>query len=298
MIKNLKKKILKYFYNPYYHLKYYLDNKLYVLHIEFTSFCNFNCKFCSYKREEDGYMDFDLFKRIIENVPNSIKKINLWQAGETTLHPKFIEFMNFLAIVKKKRKKFPKVHMYTNGYVFTKKKIDAVLKNKALDIITFSIDGGRKDEYNKIRKYGWDKVLDNLEYLLKNKKKDLEVGIKSIIIHNKELDKRFEDLIRKCDVFKSIKPHNWTGSKIYNLEYKPKKGLCPFILNSLVILWNGDVVPCCADLDGNVFLGNLKSNSLVEIFNGKERSRMLKLMKKGKRRLINVCKNCGAPYFQ
>jgi radical SAM protein with 4Fe4S-binding SPASM domain len=36
----------------------------------------------------------------------------------------------------------------------------------------------------------------------------------------------------------------------------------------LQILWNGDVVPCCYDFDGRMVLGNLRQQSIAEIWNG------------------------------
>ncbi len=42
---------------------------------------------------------------------------------------------------------------------------------------------------------------------------------------------------------------------------------CKDIYHQLGIYWNGDVVPCCYDVDGKEVMGNLLENSLQKIWN-------------------------------
>lgn len=46
-------------------------------------------------------------------------------------------------------------------------------------------------------------------------------------------------------------------------------GKCDAIKEQLVVLSNGDVVPCCYDIDSNMLIGNVKSQKLSEILTGK-----------------------------
>jgi radical SAM protein with 4Fe4S-binding SPASM domain len=50
---------------------------------------------------------------------------------------------------------------------------------------------------------------------------------------------------------------------------------CWGLWNELVVLWNGDVVPCCFDHDGDLVLGNVRDETLEAIFHG-ERARELR----------------------
>ena len=47
-----------------------------------------------------------------------------------------------------------------------------------------------------------------------------------------------------------------------------------------MVYWNGDVVPCCYDLEGNEIMGNLKDNTMEEIWNGEKYKNFRKRLKK------------------
>ena len=69
------------------------------------------------------------------------------------------------------------------------------------------------------------------------------------------------------------------------------RGKCNALHTQLGILWNGDVVPCCVDFDGNIVLGNVTEKSLMEIINSNYYNMLKAGFKKGK--LYNMhCKKC------
>jgi MoaA/NifB/PqqE/SkfB family radical SAM enzyme len=43
---------------------------------------------------------------------------------------------------------------------------------------------------------------------------------------------------------------------------------CHHLYNYLAVLWNGDVTTCCHDIAGKNILGNLKEESLSEVWHG------------------------------
>ena len=58
------------------------------------------------------------------------------------------------------------------------------------------------------------------------------------------------------------------------------------------ILWDGRVVPCCIDFVGEYLLGDVRKESLLEIWNG---DKLVELRKKiiGRRyKEVNLCKGC------
>jgi radical SAM protein with 4Fe4S-binding SPASM domain len=65
----------------------------------------------------------------------------------------------------------------------------------------------------------------------------------------------------------------WNDPELAHLgdwEHLPPGMPCPFPWRYLVVQWNGDVVPCCRDCDGEVVLGNVAGQTLKEIWNGPE----------------------------
>ncbi|MBU3915658.1 SPASM domain-containing protein, partial [bacterium] len=45
---------------------------------------------------------------------------------------------------------------------------------------------------------------------------------------------------------------------------------CPFPFERMTVLWDGAVVPCCNDYDKKLILGDLRKQTLSEIWNGQE----------------------------
>ena len=67
--------------------------------LEVTNVCNFNCMFCvnDVMRRKRGFMDVDLFKRLVDEFSQSekLEKILFHVMGEPTLHPYIIEMISY-----------------------------------------------------------------------------------------------------------------------------------------------------------------------------------------------------------
>jgi radical SAM protein with 4Fe4S-binding SPASM domain len=72
------------------------------------------------------------------------------------------------------------------------------------------------------------------------------------------------------------------------LKFKP--GFCSWLRQS-VILWNGDVVPCCYDMEGQLVIGNaLKDGGFMKIWRS---DKYKKYRRNIIRRKITLCRNCS-----
>ena len=96
--------------------------------------------------------------------------------------------------------------------------------------------------------------------------------------------------------------HNWSGEfadrRIEDNNYEIKKARrryfpCSHLWSSMVIRWNGDVVPCCRDLLSGIVLGNVNDESLSDIWNGKNLIALRKKQKEFRYHEIPICKNCS-----
>ena len=69
--------------------------------IELASLCNLSCPMCYTITDEfiekvnAKLMDFELFKKIIDDIAGKVPSIRLSYRGESTLHPKFIECIKY-----------------------------------------------------------------------------------------------------------------------------------------------------------------------------------------------------------
>ncbi len=173
------------------------------IQIDPEAWCNDNCSFCSY-RKEDGYNNEML--KLIDGKPNTenkaigkpslesripddillsipqqmvdvgIKAAEVTGGGEPTLHPKILEFLTLLGEAKRD------IGLVTNGSKLTPKLIECV--KKYVTWIRISMDASNPEIHKKIHRtpnLAFEKRLDNIKLILDGKREDLIVGISFII---------------------------------------------------------------------------------------------------------------------
>lgn len=311
-------KSIKYVYYYLFYYKFNLISKkssLTELHIEFVSFCNLRCAFCSLDHDKPKVrITPELLEQLFielssEKKFKSLKEIHLHNAGETLLHPNVKELLNIIGKYKTKalnnREKFPKVYLLTNGTPLNEKNALAIIKSGAIDFMRFSMDGGSPKRFEEIRiKAKWDLFKKNILHfhdLIKQYNSPIKTHIICLIDVEKELstkwmDPEFTAILNLVDTYELRKPHDWAGSiTVDGVEtYKsvPFKLGCSMLINQMVFLPNGDITVCCADLNSKGVIGNINESSLIDIYNSKVRKEWLKLMYQNKKHKIDLCKNC------
>jgi radical SAM protein with 4Fe4S-binding SPASM domain len=309
------KKYLSPIYRRFLSVKWILEYKLNIypttreIHIEFANFCNLRCKWCSLNHSKEKQI---LSKKVLETLLKeltynkkfkSVKNINLWNAGEVLLNTDFILLLKLIKKYKKigieKNGYFPKINLLTNGILLTKIMSEKIVSEKILDKIMFSIDGGTKQEYEEIRRGAkWEILVKNISNFLEINKSTMTTEVICMVNPKKQLnqewmDKDFKEILNKIDIVSLRHPHNWDGSVDLGIKKigKVKKG-CYFLIHQLVLLPNGDITVCCADLNSRGVVGNILKNSLFEIYNSKKRRNMIELNFSGNRKKIPLCQNC------
>ena len=146
------------------------DFPIYIL-IEPVSSCNLKCSVCFQsdasfiKKEFMGKMDFDLYKKVIdEAAANGTKAITFGSRGEPTIHPQIIDFIDYA------NNKFLEFKLITNATKLDDKLIHKIFQSN-IDLVQFSIDSEDKKIYEKIRKFAnFEKVLANVKRYCEIKK--------------------------------------------------------------------------------------------------------------------------------
>ncbi len=281
------------------------------INYEFCSSCNLRCKWCSLDhKKKPMFITNEILTSSLDNIIQDegfdIERIDLHNAGETLLHPKLSELLGILASKKKEFKNKPTIHLLTNGTLLNEEKTKIILASNALDELRVSIDGGTRQYYNEIRiGADWDKVKERISNFITFNKKKIKIGVICMVPQEKPLttdwmERDFKELFSKMDSVDLRHPHNWDGAKDLNLfkssDWKEENKLCKFLLKNLVILPNGDVTVCCADLNSRGVVGNLRNKTLTEIFFSESRLKMIDLYNKGRKSEIELCKNCTGYY--
>jgi radical SAM protein with 4Fe4S-binding SPASM domain len=71
---------------------------------------------------------------------------------------------------------------------------------------------------------------------------------------------------------------------------------CPYPFYNLVVKSNGDVVPCCVAWEKSLVIGNVKDQTLREIWKGEALARIHRLHLEGRAGELAACRNCDTPY--
>ena len=307
---------LVYAFKYYYHYKFQINknntSSLNEIYIEFSSACNLRCSFCSLDHlKPKTYIEESTLRKFLENLISdkrfsSVKSLQLHNAGETLLHPKKIELLKIIKEYKDKAlsqgKKFPEVHILTNGMLLKQRVSKAILDINIIDVLRMSLDGGTPEAFEKMRERSkWPIFYRNVKDFLKyNKENNCGVKVSTISIIPAEksfkldwMHPEFREILLAVDSYELRRLHNWAG-EIEGLETKtkPYKVGCNMAMDQMVLLPNGDVTVCCSDLNSKGVIGNFLKDDLYTIYNGKKRRAYLDFLFKGEKHKLPLCKDC------
>ena len=223
--------------------------------IETAAICDLACPHCSreYIITPDKIMDFDLYKKIIQEVLElNIPSIKLNWRGEPLLNPRIHELVDYA-----KKNGVLEVSINTNAVTLSEKKSRQLIE-AGLDLIIFSFDGGTKQTYEKLRpgrfkQNKFENIYNNIKnfYYIK-KKMNSKFPISKIQMlltkdSRKEVDNFFELFGNIIDDV-TIMHYNERGGKIDDLLTEQKKKLEKYLTNNnlskdtpYLVNFNGDI---------------------------------------------------------
>ena len=109
------------------------------MYLESTNVCNLRCVMCpnglGMLTRPKGFMDYDLFTQIIDEMAPRVKTTTLHIWGEPLLHPRFVEMFRYL----REQAPHQPVEFSTNGSVLTSDKARELVE-VGFEQINFSLD--------------------------------------------------------------------------------------------------------------------------------------------------------------
>lgn len=268
------------------------------LWVEATSICNLRCVMCpnkDLKKEEKGFMEFDLFRKVIDEARRFAFDVNLIHRGEGLLHPDFVPMVRYA------HKAGLTTKFHTNATLLDEDKARALIA-AGLDQISFSFDGYDRKTYETIRvNADFEKTLVNIIRFLEIKRElrsKKPYAIFELINfpdlyspvdrrQKKEFLSRFRGL--PIDRVEIKEMHNWAG-EIDAVSHGKNYVRCTFLWQALIIFWDGSVLPCTQDFHGYYTLGNVRELSLEQVWNGEK---MVRLREKILRQDVSDLETCG-----
>ena len=272
--------------------------------IEPVSKCNLRCPFCFQidksftKKPFMGSMEFDLFKNIVDEADNiGVGAITIGSRGEPTLFKKFKEMVEYISA----KENIFELKINTNGSLLTEEICHTIFKNNINQIIVSS-DHYIKEKYEKLRVgSNFDKIVKNIDMLYEIRKKFYPNTLTEIRIsgidneRNLDRDKFYEFWIKRSDHVSAGFPiERWDT---YNNEIHSEiNDACEYLWDRMYVWFDGKVNPCDADYKSYLSYGNVKNQSIKEIWNDiiiqKTRSNHLN----GNRKTIDPCNKCGVTF--
>jgi hypothetical protein len=135
------------------------------LYIECTAACNISCAQACCAPEtgitrtrQSGMLDFEIFRRVVDEAGPSLERIEFFNYGEAFLHKRAIEMCEYI------KSHFPNVYLYTstNGLAFNEEQVRRLVRS-GIDEVTFSIDGATQESYVTYRQRGdFAKAIRNM----------------------------------------------------------------------------------------------------------------------------------------
>lgn len=281
------------------------------LHLESTSICNLRCPMCPQSidavKGDTGYIDLDLYRRIVDQAAGYVREVNLFFRGEPLLHKHMPELLRY------GRSKGVRLHVNTNATVLREKQARMLIEDGAAKV-TISFDGPDKATYEKMRKGAkYEVTLENVRGYLRLVKEYQANGwpvpytvMQVILPYDPEspgpdVPDHMKALFAGLPVneWDPIWPHGWAGvmqengvvdAQPYGSNYHP----CNWLWKSLAIYWDGRVASCCADFSGDQIIGDVKTQSLAQIWNGEGMVRLRNLQVQGRYKEAPLCSGCDA----
>jgi radical SAM protein with 4Fe4S-binding SPASM domain len=277
---------------------------------ELTNNCNLNCPQCSSGSglmiRRRGFMDIELFKKVMKELAPFLYNVNLYFQGEPMLHPLFFSFIENCTK--------PQTVVSTNGHFLSEENSDKIVRS-GLNKLIISIDGMDQETYSAYRVNGSVKsVVEGLKNVARAKNahtSSLKIEIQFLVNrHNEHQIPQIRQLAKSVNASLGLKSMqiidkeviaSWLPSdrrfKRYKMKdegYVIKNSLpdrCARLWFNPVITWDGKVVPCCFDKNAEYIMGDLNYDSFREIWNGPKYRIFRKSILSG-RKTIEICRNC------
>jgi radical SAM protein with 4Fe4S-binding SPASM domain len=274
-----------------------------VVLLDSVSYCNLRCSMCVHDEmtRKKGTMPWELFTKIIDEIAVVDKNVRVWMVffGEPLIlkntKPTIFDMITYA-----KSNGLTDVVLNSNANLMDEDSARRLIKS-GLDAIYFGIDAFTSETYAKLRVGGnYKRVINNIRNLIELKK-ELKVKSPEIYVQFVEMDINVhekEDFIHfweKQGVTVKIRPKvSWGGLiDAPNLTLPDEdRWPCYWAMQTMSITDTGKVVKCAVDLDARYVAGDVNTQSLKELWNGKlKKFRQLHISKEFDK-LPDDCREC------
>jgi radical SAM protein with 4Fe4S-binding SPASM domain len=285
-----------------------------VLFVDPSSACNFKCKFCPNGDVKlirttgrwQGPMDIDVYRKIIDDLKEfdePLKVLRLYKEGEPFLNKNFAEMIWYA----KKAGIAQSIDTTTNGYLLEPERIKPVL-DAGIDRINISVDGLSDEQFLEFTgvKVKFDKFIENIRNMYEMKGScEICIKIAGDFLSTDDKNKFYQVFGNYADrIFIENVAPCWPEFDVQDrLGVKMDKGIydqplsevntCPYIFYSMSVNSDGTVSLCFLDWARKLLIGDIRKESLKDIWNGNTLFQHRYEHLQGKRKENPICAACG-----
>ena len=264
-------------------------------YVEISNLCNLRCGFCPSTRRTPGRMHAETFSQVLSELKPYTDFLYFHLMGEPLCHP---ELERFLEIADENGFR---VILTTNGTLLHDRQ-EGLLRSPALHKVNVSLHAFEAN----------DLAVPFEEYLTRcfafGKAAEGKKPVIYRLWNRGGADSRNQAIL---SAMRRAFPGQWVverrgiriGNRVY-LEYGEKFDwpdlgkdeedirFCYGLRDQIGVLWDGTVVPCCLDHEGDISLGNLLETPLEEIL-ASPRARALRDGFSQGQAVEPLCRSCG-----
>jgi len=287
----------------------------FVVFVDPADACNFKCNFCP-TADRDlmklvgrpwRQMDFDLFKKIADDLllfPKKVEVLRLYKDGEPLLNKNFVDMIKYAKDIGASNR----IDTTTNAALLTPK-LGKEIADAGLDRINISIEGINNEQYKDFSNvnFEFNRVLNNVREFYEVKG-NCDMLVKINGDHLSENDKTlfldlFGDITDKIYIEHVMSCWPNFDLEAHGVAVNEKKGIygqkinevdiCPYVFYSFAINSDGLVSVCFLDWARKMVVGDVKNESVIDIWNGSKMKNYRKIMLDGNRKKHPECSKCG-----
>lgn len=287
----------------------------FIINVDPSDRCNLRCRFCptgdhnlmrATRGRNHGPMDIDLFKKIVNSIckfPKPIKVLRLYKDGEPLSNPQFAS----MVLYAKQSGCCEVVDTTTNAVLLSPRKNVEIIE-AGLDRINISIYGVCSEQYEQFsrREVNFNALVENIRHLHENRGTcKILIKINGDVISDEDKQVFLETFGDICDeIFIEHIMSCWSGfgleergvraNELVGIYDQPIKEVvvCPYIFYSFSINSDGIASVCFLDWNRKLVIGDAKTESVVDIWNGVKLRTHQIMMLKGERKDHPICGNC------
>jgi len=276
------------------------------VNVEISNICNLQCSFCPEVIRSKGMIDLGLFRTIIEQVAPLTDLVCFHLMGDPLVHPDLPELVEICA------ERGVQIFFVTNGLLLREKQATLLL-HPAFHQVNFSLhsfpdnfpDRDPAPYLERIFAYTDQALRERPDLYINYRLWNLD-DVKGTGSKNRamlaRIEERFAVRVRSDVDVRLQKSHRIRG-RLYlhfdtefiwpamDLPVLGETGRCHGLSSHFGILVDGTVVPCCLDKEGDIPLGNIRNDSLVNILDAPRSRLIVEGFRRGKL-VEDLCKRC------